>query len=282
MLKKNKEKQERDACTFQPKILKYKKQDMSTSSQQERDGNSEIIERAEKTRKQHVKVSTAEPTADRCKILYDLSKKIVKREDKSTDLYKFEKESKEYTFSPDLKKEDAKSVSVSAGLVDKTIERMKKAREERERVKKALGRGSDDSGMRFGMQKTKFGGSFQQFAGQEKSREQSGELSKNVNEMQGENKEEPEQFQAPFSTEISPQPTRTMEEETSQRASNMPKQVSESRTDEEKPLQQPETKEALLFIDVNLGTKQKRIVVYKGDTAAELAEIFAKENGIIA
>eukprot|EP00826_Nyctotherus_ovalis_P043904 TRINITY_DN4687_c0_g2_i8.p1 TRINITY_DN4687_c0_g2~~TRINITY_DN4687_c0_g2_i8.p1 ORF type:complete len:221 (-),score=30.08 TRINITY_DN4687_c0_g2_i8:169-831(-) len=41
-----------------------------------------------------------------------------------------------------------------------------------------------------------------------------------------------------------------------------------------------QSNEPLLYIDVNLEGQQKRIVVYKGDSASDLAEKFIKDNGI--
>ena len=320
MMKKNKEKQARDSCSFKPKILPYKRPEVSRQ-EPPADNNTKLQGEApisEKAKKKHTKVSTMESTTDRCKLLYELSKKIAKKDDKSTDLYKFEKDPKEYTFNPNLSKDGVndKKPTGSIETMDKAVERMKKAREEKDRVKRALGRGSDDPGMRFNLQKDRFVGSFQQFTnGKEQSMKQSSSRSKVI---------APEAIDrpvrstnTPFSTEISPQPNRVPEEDVSQRASaaappanaapvdNKPvevpaeqpqpqneligsiqalsdaQSVDQSQHNSNPPTSHPETKEALLFIDVNLGNKQKRIVVYKGDTATELAEAFAKENGII-
>ena len=40
-------------------------------------------------------------------------------------------------------------------------------------------------------------------------------------------------------------------------------------------------KQALLYVDVNLGpNKSERIIVYEGDTAGELAQQFAEKHGL--
>ena len=40
-------------------------------------------------------------------------------------------------------------------------------------------------------------------------------------------------------------------------------------------------KQALLYVDVNLGpNKSERIIVYEGDTAEALAESFSKSHGL--
>ncbi len=322
-MKKNLEKQEREACTFKPKILSYKKPEPGSVAHQEsqqrqqppQSENNGKVEGAltERAARKHTKVSTIESTGDRCKLLYELSKKITKKDDKPTDQYKFEKEKDQYTFNPNLKKEEVKLKPGSSGMVDKAVERMKKARAERERVQNALSRGSDDPGMRFGLQKDKYGGSFQQFSNSKemslrKSKDSAGKSLMEAAGASGTFDNPTKSMQAPFSTEISPQPTKTLEEDPSQRASAVvpagPKpaevepsaaaaelkgsvqalseaqSVDQSQQNSGPPLSQPESKEALLFIDVNLGAKQKRIVVYKGDTASELADSFAKENGI--
>ncbi len=311
MMKKNLEKQEREACSFKPKILEYKKSETVSPVKPEVEKNPE---QKQASREMHTQLSTFQPTADRCRMLYELSKKVVKRPDKPTDLYKYEKERKEYTFAPELRKEESKNITIQAGSVDKTIERVRKARMERERVKKALERCGDNTGMKFAVNKTKFGGSFQQFGlGKEISMSQQRSGNKFGSENSG-------QMQAPFSEDITPQLTKIVDSAAPQAAEIKPEHNNET----EKPAQgtfspiqsqtQPavenevgpsnsapvpaavlETKEqpapaeetkkenpqddALLFIDVNLGQQQKRIVVYKGDTASELAERFAKENG---
>ena len=286
-MKKSHEKEEREACTFKPAILKYKKSDSAgpvkrNSKDQQTEGP--VAEFARKP--QHAKVSTTEPTADRCMMLYELSKNFGKKEDKPTDLYKYEKEQKEYTFVPNTKKEEAKDIMISAGMVDKTVERMRNARAERERVNKALERGSDDCAMRFNVEKNKFGGNFQQFSNaKESSMKRSGKVSNELEPSSQQMSKEDRRLEAPFSAEISPQPVKTNEDGLSQRTSGTNELVpadnfiGSGRVPENKT--SSETREALLFIDVNLGNKQKRIIVYKGDTAVGLAESFAKENGIL-
>jgi len=308
MIRKNLEKQERDACSFKPKINEYKKDELGpakteSSPPQNANENTGIISERATKKPKNTLVSTTESTGDRCKLLYDLSRKITKRDDKPTDIYKLEKEKQEFTFKPNIGKKEIKKEPQPSSVqtIDKAVERMKKAREERERVKKALERCSEDGGMKFTLNKGKFEGSFQQFsASKEESMRKSGE--KNSKSLEGTFDKQIKSMQAPFSTEISPQPTKTLDENNSQRESE-PKNTSEIQHENVKELKgsvkalsdaqsaenvsQPgvpntngDNKEALLFIDVNLGANQKRIVVYKGDTAPELAANFAKENGI--
>ncbi len=300
-MKKDREKLEREACTFHPKIIGYKKPPppppKPTEGDQKQDQDT-VNEKSKRPRRTNM--STCEPTPDRCKMLYNLSKRITKHDDKPTDLYKFEKERREYTFAPNLHKEESKNITIQAGAVDETIERMKQARMERERVSRALARCQDNAGMRFELDRTKFHGNFEQFQGVRGSEVQRG---RSKDKPSGQKQPEARVGQAPFSTEISPQSTKVLAEVLEEKSSSIkpsataPAPGEEVRKEIEEipqppagltpPKEQsalsssvgPDSKEALLFIDVNLGQQQKRIVVYKGDTAEALAESFARENG---
>ena len=88
--KKDENEQKKKAeCTFKPQINEYKAAEGEEA----------------KNASKHVKVSTSKPTADRCAALYQLSKKIVKKDDKSTDDYLYEKAKEEYTFAPNIDKD---------------------------------------------------------------------------------------------------------------------------------------------------------------------------------
>jgi hypothetical protein len=79
---------------------------------------------------------------DRCDELYKLAKKLVKKEDTKTDDYVYMKEPEEYTFAPKLSK--MKAITPTAfndPLTLDTIQRLKKGREEYERVKRMTERG---------------------------------------------------------------------------------------------------------------------------------------------
>ena len=99
---------------------------------------------------------------DRCKKLYDLSKNSPKKKDISTNDYQFSKEEKECTFSPNITKVNAKTKAKpkTTPPIDPnsfaTIERLKKARKEKERVNKLLERGSENQEMRFDIEHNKF------------------------------------------------------------------------------------------------------------------------------
>jgi len=79
---------------------------------------------------------------DHCDELYKLAKKSVKKEDTKTDDYVFRKEPEEYTFAPKLSKMKAIiPATINDPLIANTIQRLKKGREERERVKRMTERG---------------------------------------------------------------------------------------------------------------------------------------------
>jgi len=175
-----------------------------------------------------------------------------------------EKDKKDYTFKPNIEKEeiDLNSPPEPAPGIPELIAKQKAQNAEREKAYKSQIKSGDDPQMRFSLTLGKFNGTFKQFGAQQKG--------------PGKKQEKPEkpkskkkQAQPPFSTEISPQ-------KDDDRAANMPMQV--NKKSEEPPAKAQETREALLYIDVNLANIQKRIIVYKGDTAPGLAEQFAHEN----
>lgn len=170
-IKQEIEQEEKEKCTFKPEITKYK----PTESQFDSFNMS-------KTKKdKHAGCNIAQG-GNRCQELYELSKKNQKKDDKATDDYIYEKEKSAYTFAPDLTKEQVRmNQAVNAGLVTETIERLKRGREEREKLKKALERGTEDLGMRFDMESNKFKkGSYSQISS----------LSKHLSSTQNKNNSE--------------------------------------------------------------------------------------------
>jgi len=128
-----------DDCSFKPKINTYKKE----------------LESSE-TKIKKKKTSTIESTPDRCKFLYGLAKKTIKNEQPPAE---------EYPFNPDIKRLNVKAspLEVSKMAVDKEIERMRKANQERRKFESAFTRSEDYSSMRFHLQGNKYKGDFQQF-----------------------------------------------------------------------------------------------------------------------
>lgn len=258
-IKKEKEQEEQKVCTFHPQTIEY-----MTEEQPEK--KEEVKTEKIKQKQPHVMVSTAKTTRDRCKVLYDLSKKATKHGDKPTDVYKYEKDSKEFTFHPNLGKdkvEGFKNKFVEED-VQETINKKKEEWIKKEKEKKEQERGGDDPKFRFGCNKAKFDGTFKQFSKKtSKPNKKSASIDvKKVNDIKKENQE-------PFSREISPQKGDAEENEY---AIDMPTKVNNENEQKAMP------KEALLFIDVNLANAQKRIIVCKGDTAKGLSAQFAEEN----
>jgi hypothetical protein len=138
-LKEELKSRELDDCSFKPKIKTYKKESESPEV------------KIEKKR-----MSTIESTTDRCKFLYELAKKTTKNEQPPAE---------EYPFNPDIKRLNVKAspLEVSKVAVDKEIERMKKANQERKRIESAFTRFDDNSSMKFHLQRSKYKGDFQQF-----------------------------------------------------------------------------------------------------------------------
>ena len=146
-IKQDKKLHELDDCTFKPRINTYKTTSKSQSPMKKPQVGSEKLE---SSTKKHLKVSTAKPTLDRCKYLYNISKKI-KREEKNSDSEEEEKE--QYSFSPNINKNKIKSnpLAVSQSTVDKEIQRMRKANEDRKRMSNGFLKDNGESGMKFSL-----------------------------------------------------------------------------------------------------------------------------------
>ncbi len=264
-------------CSFKPQINDYKPEE-----------NAKATSKSAK----HVKVSTSKSTSDRCKVLYELSKKIVKKEDKPTDEYLFEKEKKEYTFAPNTKKEEAAAKPEGTPedpMISETIERLKKAREEHERVKRGTERGVADSGMHFDMEVNKFKKSVMgsKVLG-------ASHISTRSKEDHKDSPAKKEEKQTETSEPQTVLPVTEMKMETETKARTEPAEIPTIQMQPEQTHAEPQTavpaetssplispgKEEKLYIDVNLGENVERIVVHKGDTAAALADKFAKEHSM--
>lgn len=130
--KKDLEEKERKNCTFRPKTNKGYKSHKGRHPEESRE-ESEASYAANEA-----------ATGDKCFDLYQLS--IVKRKeknDKTSEEVEFEKASQELTFQPNLYKGKAKAKKhkVNQRSVMDNIERMRRAREEREYKKKMTERG---------------------------------------------------------------------------------------------------------------------------------------------
>ncbi len=131
--KKDLEEREKKNCTFRPKTNKYK-------------GNRRPMQNPDDS---GASESTYEnqATGDKCEDLYQLS--IIKQKkklDKTTEEIEFEKAKQELTFQPNLSKKKGKTQQqqrhkINQRSVMDNIERMRRAREERERKKAMTERG---------------------------------------------------------------------------------------------------------------------------------------------
>lgn len=216
-------------------------------------------------------MSSSKPSADRCHDLYELSKKLPKKGDKATDEVLFEKEKEQYTFAPNIEKEKVEGqADIKAALIPETIERLKKGRDERERVKKGLERDVENSAMRFDVESSKF----------KKNPEGKGTDSKSISSMHSSIASKSQK------SSIVKEKKYSKKKETEA----VPKEIPSSNPPVEGPVElpsspaQPEGVDApqeMLYIDINLGESSERIVVHQGDTASVLAEEFAQKHSMI-
>jgi len=228
-MKKDFEEKELSECSFKPKIIDYKSK-----------GHAE--------------------DKDHYIRLYKLARK--RGNDKSTNDYEFEKARGQCTFTPNIVKEevDTTPVTVDKAMVERTIERMKKGREERERINNAVFNKKYSVDIEHKPKENMI---------RETSSPRRSEEKKQLSGFQPkqipiDNKEaviaETESV-GPFSD------VQVVEE-------SYIKAQSEENTGESPT----KTEEPLLFIDVDLGNAKKRIVIFKGDKPSLLAEAIAKEN----
>lgn len=214
--------------------------------------------------------------------LYQLAKKKEKKADVPTDEYKFEKEKDEYTFAPNISKPkiESKSTQRVDPMIESAIERLKKGREERERVKKGTERNIDHQPMKFDNEGNKF---------KRTSKENSKLLeSTKTNRPVGKAAKKEAEKKPAKSLEARKNHSK---QSSSQVARQEPRQELKPATEQEnkEAKKEEETKERVreedneekLYIDVNLGDSVKRIVVRKGDTAEALARDFASEHSSV-
>ncbi len=231
-------------------------------------------------------------TADRCHVLYELSKKIVKKEDKPTDEYQFEKDKEEYTFAPKITREKVEDVApLNDQMVPETIERLKKAREEHERVKRGTERGADDTGMHFDLEVNRFKKptdgskllSASHISTQSKgsAKKESKKSPATKSQVTHSPKPAAELVSTEPKTEAAPAlvPTNVPQAEQQLPMPTLPAPNTETEVIQPAKEGEEENSEKL-YIDVNLGETVERIVVRKGDTAAALAEKFAHDHGM--
>lgn len=257
-MKKNFETKELAECSFKPKIIEYK-----------------------------LKETTQQPIKDKdhCISLYKLAKK--KKSDKTTIDYEFEKAGNQCTFSPNIQKEevDHTPVSVDKAMVDRAIERMKKGREERERINNAVFNKKYDSGQSSKKVSVETSPKLSTQKGKRQFTNSPVASKRTIGQY---NKEKPETQKK----EVERLPDALLESQVESSGPFSESQAVEESdvktTEEQKVTEEQENQgddsvkdlegEPLLFIDVNLGNVQKRIVVYKGDQPKILAENFAREN----
>ena len=144
-------------------------------------------------------------------------------------------------------------------LIETTIERLKKGREERQRVKKSTERFVDNSGMKFDVEFNKFKQGSNENSTKSLTEKEAKKISKN-----------PKLPKAPL-----PKPSAIKNSSKEKR-----KNVSKKEAIDEKAKVIEDSKEdgERLYIDINLGDTIERIIVHKGDTAAGLTEKFATEH----
>ena len=139
-------------CTFRPNITKYR------SNSRKNSNNSSKI--------------SLNKSGNRCHDLYELSKNSAKKHDLTTDDYLYEKDKSEYTFIPKITKSKVtSSIPAMDPLIKETIERLKRGREERDRVKKKTERGIYDSQMRFDVELNKYKSIGEEYSKCDKSKE---------------------------------------------------------------------------------------------------------------
>lgn len=269
-------KQEMRECSFKPKINKKE------SSQDRRGGETLRSDQSESC----------------CLRLFNLAKRKAKKVDKPTNDYEYERNENQCTFNPNLVKPDVdiKPVNVSKATINKAIERIRKGREERLRVKAATSTNKDDWNVKI------------------VPRKPIGDISFKQSEINTNENIEVKPIVTPLSSNVSPyslsardeiikslgqQSSKSIEDinnkkeilssvripETNKIETNLEAKQSLKPLSDFQSIEQSQQnsqaqieEDPLLFIDVNLGDYQKRIVVYKGDNANNLAEEFAKEN----
>ncbi|CAD8112021.1 unnamed protein product [Paramecium sonneborni] len=231
--------QELDKCPFKPQLLNSQNNEERKSQQKKQD--------------KHLQ-------------LYSLAKPQTQKRDRTTEEIEYEKQLEECTFQPDLQtktnqqqKQDSHYVNKD---VDKTVQRMKQARQRREEVQGMLERGYKNTKGQQNQQNQ-----VQQIQQKKESR----------NEFQNQIKQTSQSSRQKSIQSQESQQMNTFQSQNFQMDESQPK---EEQSDIRSGSQQDE-RIPLLFVDVNLGpSKTERIVVYEGDQSCDLAARFANEHNL--
>ncbi|CAD8104133.1 unnamed protein product [Paramecium primaurelia] len=230
--------QQLDKCPFQPQLINNNNQNFQN--------NTEKISYQKKSEKYLQ--------------LYSLAKPTKQKRDRTTEEIEYERYQEECTFQPGLinkrsqqQKQENHYINKD---VDKTVQRMKQARQRREEVQGMLERGYKSNNK-----------SIQSYQQTKLSRSQS-------------------QNQLKQTTQSSRQ--KSLQSQESQQMNTFQSQnfhMDESQPKEEQSIVRPGSQQderiPLLFVDVNLGpNKTERIVVYEGDQSFDLAARFAQEHNL--
>ncbi|CAK57383.1 unnamed protein product (macronuclear) [Paramecium tetraurelia] len=229
--------QQLDKCPFKPQLLNNNEERKSYSKKQDK----------------HLQ-------------LYSLAKPANQKRDRTTEEIEYERQLEECTFQPGLQnkasqqqKQDNHYVNKD---VDKTVQRMKQARQRREEVQGMLERG---------------------YKSNKSTQNQQQQVQAN---SQKKDSRSESQNQIKQASQLSRQ--KSMQSEDSQQTNTFQSQnfhMDESQPKEEQSIvragSQQDERIPLLFVDVNLGpSKTERIVVYDGDQSCDLAARFAQEHNL--
>ena len=193
-------------------------------------------------------VHTVSSSVEKCKELYELAKH---KKVYSAIPMKEEKLPAECTFVPKIIKASplrpSTQVDAEVPMADKVLERMRKAREERERVRKMLERTTDGEPMKFDLDRNKY--------------------------VVLSSSKESRKKQTPS----------TIKQDSKEGIKTVVETLTPIKLNNELPLiEDPssEKRNVILNIEVNLGERMEKIMAYEGDTAEVLARTFAEKHGI--
>lgn len=259
-----------DDCSFRPKIIEYRY--CSTPTKE-----TPVKERANSALKKRERFFLVESTPDRCQYLYDLSKKPQKHEETTT---KDEKEVPIYSFTPNIKRSSVKDnpLDVSKATVDKEIQRMRKANKERKRTESITTKPDIDPGMRFNLINDKFKGDFQQFENNRlKNMRNCYSMKKLLNNVHKTNavpvnndKNIKKMYKTP-SKDFKKYINVGVEEPKQYYHYKAPKPIPE------KPKEN--ISEKTIYVNINMETGQKQIVINEGDNITKAINEFVMKNG---
>ncbi|CAD8105599.1 unnamed protein product [Paramecium primaurelia] len=194
--------------------------------------------------------------------LYSLAKPTTSKRDRTTEEIEYERQQEECTFQPGLINKGSQQYKQENHFVnkdiDKTVQRMKQARQRREEVQGMLERGYKSNKpvqQQQSIQQTKV------------SRSQSQNQLKQTTQSSRQ-----KSLQSQESQQMNTYQSQNFHMDESQPKEEQSVVRSGSQQDERIPL---------LFVDVNLGpNKTERIVVYEGDQSCDLAARFAHEHNL--